>query len=301
MSYVQMLQISQKSSVNLPNGVVWTLNQIEYPNTNQIIDDYALPWLVDLTGKVMDDYTDDKELNTEISANLARAFVRRFYTREIAFENPEVFGLKLRGFLDSELPLFIKWYQELMIKNQAYVTGVSDMTVNSDGTVHVDATSTGNVTDTAHTDSNSTDNATTNATGSSDNESHDKGINTMADTPQNQINVNGMQGDDPLDGYAFDYATQVTGSNSKGESHGSSKSDTTSKGTSNSTADSTSRSDTENNSKSDQQSKNESTQHSTNRGGSIMQIANQLLGYTDGLYTELFTKMIDKGLFMMIY
>lgn len=384
-AYRKQLQITKADSVTLPDGTNWTFNRLnQIPTLQTTITDYSYPWLIHEIEQLKEDYSDDSDLNRSISNQLAQTFVRHFWQYEIGFETPDVFAIQLRAFFDEYMPIFIKWYQQFAIQNQSYLTAVTNLTRNVDGTIHMtgtgkadgslnDKTTTDGTTNqngTAKTTGKTTDNETGSQTGTmnqsgkttttgktTDNEtgsqtgttktngeqsSQDKSLSGTADTPQDQLNTDFGAGD-PTSGYKFDYASQVVGSNTTNNTtssqtqtntsdtqatkNGTSESDMTSSQTQKTSSDTqatrngTSESDTittdagashsetdrtqttsnATQNTNDQTSNNKEGTQTQDRTQTIMDLTNQLLNYVDGLYLDMFERMLNYGLFMQVF
>lgn len=114
----------------------------------------------------------------------------------------------------------------------------------------------------------STGNANANANSTSN--SKDNNVSASSDNPQNDLEFQ-FQSADPAETYCFAYSTVVNGA--KGEN------DTTSRTTSDQTTKATSK----------------------GRDYTIAQLINQLQGYSNGLYLEMWQRALAAGLFMTVF
>lgn len=336
-AYRKQLQITKTEALTLPDGTSWTFTRLDQmPTLQTTITDYSYPWLIHEIETLKEDYSDDSQLNRSISNQLAQTFVRHFWQYEIGFETPDVFAIQLRAFFDSYMPTFIKWYQQYVIQNQAYLTSVTSLTRNVDGTIHMTGTgkADGNLTDKTTTDGTTNQNGTAKTTGKTtdtetgsqtgntktngEQNSQDKSLSGTADTPQDQLATN-FGASDPVAGYTFDYASQVVGSNTTNKTssnetqttssdstatrNGTSETDTTTTdagASHNETARAQTTSNTSENTN-DQTSNNKEATGTQDRTQTIMDLTNQLLNYVDGLYLDMFDRMLSYGLFMQVF
>lgn len=336
-AYRKQLQITKTESLTLPDGTNWTFNRLnQLPTLQTTITDYSYPWLIHEIETLKEDYSDDNDLNRSISNQLAQTFVRHFWQYEIGFETPDVFAIQLRAFFDSYMPIFIKWYQQYAINNQPYLTSVTNLTRNVDGTIHMTGTgkADGSLNDKTVTDGTTNQNGTAKTTGKTtetetgsqngttktngEQSSQDKSLSGTADTPQNQLNTD-FGASDPVSGYTFDYASQVVGSNTTNKTtsnetqttssdtsanrNGTSESDTitTDAGASHSETDKTQTTSNNTENTNDQTSNNKEATGTQDRTQTIMDLTNQLLNYVDGLYLDMFNRMLEYGLFMQVF
>lgn len=372
-AFRKQLQVTKTEALTLPDGTSWTFERLnQLPTLQTTITDYSYPWLIHEIETLKEYYSDDSQLNRSISNQLAQTFVRHFWQYEIGFETPDVFAIQLRAFFDSYMPIFIKWYQQYAVQNQAYLTSVTNLTRNVDGTIHMTGsgkadgslkdttttdgttnqngtakttgktseTQTGSQTGTTKTTGKTTDTETGNQTGTtkttSAQNSQDKSLSGTADTPQDQLNTD-FGASDPVAGYNFDYASQVVGSNTTNKTTGdetqTSSTDTTASKTGTSDTTQTTSTDTQANrsgtsetdttttdagashsetdrtqttsnateNTNDQKSNNKEGAQTQDRTQTIMDLTNQLLNYVDGLYLDMFSRMLEYGLFMQVF
>lgn len=212
-------------------------NFLKNMNANKLVTDYGAEFMRAHLDTLPENYTNDAKLNTAITDQMLKTFVRHFYGYEIGQENPEYWWVLLQSFFDQYLPIFILDYQQLIIENQAFITNLN----HNEGKSHA------------------TGNANSNSTNSS--------IAGMADTPQDELNF-ALNTGDPAKDYNFNYSSNVNGS--KGV--GGTKQDNTN--------DQTSSSD------------------SKGRNQTIQSLINQLEGFANGVYVNLFEHAIDYRLFM---
>lgn len=336
-AYRKQLSITKTEALTLPDGTSWTFNRLnQLPTLQTTITDYAYPWLIHEIETLKEDYSDDSDLNRSISNQLAQTFVRHFWQYEIGFETPDVFAIQLRAFFDEYMPIFIKWYQQYAVNNQAYLTSVTSLTRNVDGTIHMTGTgkADGNLSDKTVTDGTTNQNGTAKTTGKTtdtetgsqngttktngEQSSQDKSLSGTADTPQDQLATD-FGASDPVSGYTFDYASQVVGSNTTNKTtssetqtntsdtsanrNGTSESDTTTTdaGASHNETDRTQTTSNTSENTNDQKSNNKEQTGTQDRTQTIMDLTNQILNYVDGLYLDMFERMLNYGLFMQVF
>lgn len=184
-------------------GKYFTITDFNYfknTNLNTQIDSFGPAFIKYEVGNVAFNVSDCCDLNDAILAQFYRTFVRHFYTYEIGQENPLAWSVLLRGFFDTYLPIFALEYQQLIVKNQAFITNLNRS-----------ATASG-----AQTTNNSTANQNSNT------KAHSSSVNASADTPQNELNFKIATGD-PTEDYNFKYASDVNGA--KGNNDQTEKSD----------------------------------------------------------------------------
>ena len=215
---------------------------------NDKITECALDFMTFNCGRLWQDVTDDSSLNNELINLFAQDFIRQFWNNRIAFDNSDIFYIKLRSFLDQWLPVWGQFYKEAILDKAAFITNLGQVTTNQNGLLHVEGlnsgttsskggtTSTTSGTNSATTDGRNAQDTTTNGTTTTsvngkttttgtdtttknDSTSTDtQSMNIIADTPQDQINAtnftktdeNGV-GAKPLGAYKFNYASSVTG------------------------------------------------------------------------------------------
>lgn len=150
-------------------------------NPNYLIDNFVYPMCLENCGELKDNVTSDSELNKQIIKKFLETFWRHFYGYEIGQENPLYWWTLFKGWYDENIDYFIQNYQQMIIKQQNYITGLSHTTGNSQ------AQSSGTA------------------------ESLNSAIAGTADTPQNELNF-GLNTGDPAKDYNFNYSSQVNGS-----------------------------------------------------------------------------------------
>lgn len=154
---------------------------------NQIINSYAFNCFQRNAGDLIDNFTNDQQINTQIMTQLINTFCRHFWGYEIGQEDPLYWWTLVRGFFDENMPLFIQEYQEMIINKQNFITGLTKTTTNNTGELNSDVVGT-------------TDGAS-------------NSLNGTADTPQNQLNFS-LNSADPTKDYTFNYASNVAGAKS---------------------------------------------------------------------------------------
>lgn len=159
----------------------------------KIVEKYALDCFEKHAGVIQHNFTNQEDLNLKILDKEIQAFFRHFWGYEIGQENPLYWWNTVRNFFDENQPFFIKAYQKLMIKDEAFITNLSYSTGSTK------SSSTGN----------------TVADGTSNNVSDTSSITGNADTPQNELNFSLNTGD-PAKDYNFNYSSSVTGAKTHG-------------------------------------------------------------------------------------
>lgn len=152
-------------------------------NPNYLVEKFAYPCALDHCGELKDNITSDKDLNKSIIDKFIQTFFRYFYGYEIGQENPNYWWLLFKEWYDENIDFFIQNYQQMIIENQNYITGLS----------------------------HSTGNMQSNAQGSSD--GYNSSIAGTADTPQDELNF-ALNTGDPAKDYNFNYSSSVNGAKS---------------------------------------------------------------------------------------
>lgn len=214
------------------------LSDLNPNDTNTLIKLVALSFMTYHEGKLYQEITDDSNLNAEIINRFCQTFIRHFWNNQIGYDSEQVFYVKLRAFLDEQLPIWAQFYKQAVLDKSAFFTSAGCITVNNNGLLHIDGTNgqtvqnSGNVTTT--NDLKSTSN-TTQTHGGSDSTTHtydtqqtEKATNSSsegsftadADRPQDQLKSENLQGTDaenptdPLKAYDFAYASSAEGTRS---------------------------------------------------------------------------------------
>ena len=214
------------------------LSDLNPNDENEMIKLIALSFMTYHEGKLYQDITDDSNLNAEIINNFCQTFIRHFWNNQIGYDSEEKFYVKLRAFLDEQLPIWAQFYKQAVLDQSAFFTSTGRITVNNNGLLHIIGTNgqtvqnSGNVKTT--NDLKSTSN-TTQAHGGSDSTTHtydtqqaEKANNSSsegsftadADRPQDQLQNENLQGTDaenppdPLKAYDFTYASSAEGTRS---------------------------------------------------------------------------------------
>ncbi len=151
---------------------------------NYIIEKYAYNLFMRYTNGLIQNFTNDNDLNTAIMKQLINTFCRHFWGYEIGQENPLYWWTLVKAFFDEQMPLYIQAYQEMIINKQNFITGLS------------------------HSTNHATGNLNNNITGT--NNGANNSLSGNADTPQNQLNFS-LNSADPTKDYNFEYASNVTG------------------------------------------------------------------------------------------
>lgn len=158
-------------------------------NPNYLIDNFVYPMCLEKCGTLKDNVTDNDDLNKSIIKQFLCTFWRHFYGYEIGQEDPLYWWALFKGWYDENIDFFIQNYQQMIINNQNYITGLSKTLGN--------ATANGNI----KTDSQ------TNTDGK-----HSE-IAGTADTPQDELNFK-LDTGDPAQDYNFNYSSAVNGAKS---------------------------------------------------------------------------------------
>lgn len=214
------------------------LSDLNENDTNELIKLIALSFMTYHEGKLYQDIADDSNLNTEIINNFCQAFIRHFWNNQIGYNNETKFYVKLRAFLDEQLPIWAQFYKQAILDKSAFFTSTGRITVNNNGLLHVSGTNSqnvqnsGNVTTTNNlkntSDTTQTHGGTDSTTHTYDTQQTEKANNSSsegsftadADRPQNELNSESLQGTDaenpgdPLKAYDFSYASSAEGTRS---------------------------------------------------------------------------------------
>lgn len=202
-----------KYTVSIANLVwEWYENQPEIEqvnNYNDLIRVSAYSFITDYCGRIHVDIVDDQNINDEIINQFCQTFIKHFWLNEIGYDNEFNFYVKLSAFFAEKLPIWAQFYKEAIINNRAFLTNVSDITVNTNSTlgIKINTDSNNNVKgevtidgnskvehDTTASTTNTGDN-TTNTTGSNSTE-HDYGSSTEHTGNENtNTNMNHIKND----------------------------------------------------------------------------------------------------------
>ena len=158
-------------------------------NPNYLIDNFVYPMCLEKCGTLKDNVTDNDDLNKSIIKQFLCTFWRHFYGYEIGQEDPLYWWALFKGWYDENIDFFIQNYQQMMIQNQNYITGLSKTLGN--------ATANGNIKTDSQTNTDS---------------KHSE-IAGTADTPQDELDFKLNTGD-PAQDYNFNYSSSVNGAKS---------------------------------------------------------------------------------------
>ena len=158
-------------------------------NPNYLIDNFVYPMCLEKCGTLKDNITDNDDLNKSIIKQFLCTFWRHFYGYEIGQEDPLYWWALFKGWYDENIDFFIQNYQQMMIQNQNYITGLSKTLGN--------ATANGNIKTDSQTNTDS---------------KHSE-IAGMADTPQDELDFKLNTGY-PAQDYNFNYSSSVNGAKS---------------------------------------------------------------------------------------
>lgn len=214
------------------------LSDLNPNNENEMIKLIALSFMTYHEGKLYQDITDDSNLNAEIINIFCQTFIRNFWNNQIGYDSEQAFYVKLRAFLDEQLPIWAQFYKQAILDKSAFFTSAGRITVNNNGLLHINGTNSqnvqnsGNVTTTndlkstsnsaqTHGGSDSTTHTyDTQQTEKADNSESSGSFTADADRPQGQLNADNLQGTDaenpgdPLKAYDFNYASNAEGTRS---------------------------------------------------------------------------------------
>ena len=158
-------------------------------NPNYLIDNFVYPMCLEKCGTLKDNITDNDDLNKSIIKQFLCTFWRHFYGYEIGQEDPLYWWALFKGWYDENIDFFIQNYQQMVIQNQNYITGLSKTLGN--------ATANGNIKTDSQTNTDS---------------KHSE-IAGTADTPQDELDFKLNTGD-PAQDYNFNYSSSVNGAKS---------------------------------------------------------------------------------------
>lgn len=214
------------------------LSDLNPNDENELIKLVALSFMTYHEGKLYQDITDDSNLNAEIINHFCQTFIRHFWNNQIGYDDENKFYVKLRAFLDEQLPIWGQFYKQAVLDKSAFFTSTGRITTTNNGLLHIDGTNSknvhnsGNVTTTNNLKSTSD---TTQTHGGKDSTTHtydtqqaEKANNSSsegsftadADRPQDQLKSENLQGtdaenpSDPLKAYDFTYASSAEGTRS---------------------------------------------------------------------------------------
>lgn len=214
------------------------LSTLNVNDTNKLIQLVALSFMTYHEGKLYQDITDDSNLNAEIINGFCQTFIRHFWNNQIGYDNEQKFYVKLRAFLDEQLPIWSQFYKQAVLDKSAFFTSTGRITVNNNGLLHINGTNSQNVQNTGNaktTNDLKSSSDTTQTHGGKDSTTHtydtqqtEKANNSSsegsftadADRPQDQLNSENLQGTDaenptdPLKAYDFQYASSAEGTRS---------------------------------------------------------------------------------------
>lgn len=214
------------------------LSDLNPNDENKLIKLVALSFMTYHEGKLYQDITDDSNLNAEIINGFCQTFIRHFWNNQIGYDDENKFYVKLRAFLDEQLPIWGQFYKQAVLDKSAFFTSTGRVTVTGNGLLHINGTNsqnvqnTGNVTTTNDLKSTSDTTQThggkdstthtydTQQTEKANNSSSEGSFTADADRPQDQLNSESLQGTDaenptdPLKAYDFQYASSAEGTRS---------------------------------------------------------------------------------------
>lgn len=308
---------------------------------NQKIRIGALDFLTEKCGDLMQQITDDQNLNEKLMDQFAQTFIRHFWNSCPGYGDLDIFYIKLKAFFDEQLPMWAEFYRDAIVKKGVFVTNDGKITVDNSNNLHYIGNSSDNTSTHNNTtvDSNNSTNGitTTNATGKStgSEEGTDKStsnttnsdsknsssFNAEADTPQDELSVGNITPDNPTNGYSFDYASKVDANWSSEKNNGSQDV------TTNNTSNKSNETNTQNNSETTNNSTNKENSSTTSigtsegssndehnqtsagtnltdrkeRNESLISMAIELNKLANGAYANLFVDAKRYQLFMLIY
>lgn len=308
---------------------------------NQKISIGALDFLTEKCGDLMQQITDDQNLNEKLMDQFAQTFIRYFWNSCPGYGDLDIFYIKLKAFFDEQLPMWAEFYRDAIVKKGVFVTNDGKITVDNSNNLHYIGNSSDNTSTHNNTtvDSNNSTNGitTTNATGKStgSEEGTDKStsnttnsdsknsssFNAEADTPQDELSVGNITPDKPTNGYSFDYASKVDANWSSEKDNGSQDVTTNNTSNKNNETNTQNNSETTNNSTNKENSSTTSvgtsegvsndehnqTSAGTNltdrkeRNESLISMAIELNKLANGAYANLFVNAKRYQLFMLIY
>ena len=214
------------------------LSDLNPNDTNKLIKLVALSFMTYHEGKLYQDITDDSNVNAEIINSFCQTFIRHFWNNQIGYNDETKFYVKLRAFLDEQLPIWAQFYKQAVLDKSAFFTSTGRVTVTGNGLLHISGTNSQNIqnsgnvttlndlkntstTTQTHGGSDSTTHTyDTQQTENANNSSSEGSFTADADRPQDQLSAENMQGTDaenptdPLKAYDFTYASSAEGTRS---------------------------------------------------------------------------------------
>lgn len=214
------------------------LSDLNPNDTNELIKLVALSFMTYHEGKLYQEITDDSNLNAELINSFCQTFIRHFWNNQIGYDDENKFYVKLRAFLDEQLPLWSQFYKQAVLDKSAFFTSTGRVTVTGNGLLHINGTNSQNVQDsgnvTTTNDLKNTSNTTqahggkdstthtydTQQTENANNSTSSGSFTADADRPQDQLSAKNLQGtdaenpSDPLKAYDFAYASSAEGTRS---------------------------------------------------------------------------------------
>lgn len=312
-----------------------TIPGIEQSTTidQNAIDKCALSFITSNCGEIFKEITDNENLNDDIINLFAQTFVRHFWNNSIGYDNDLSFWLKLRAFFDENLPLWAQFFKNTIVDKQSMITSISNVSINNNGTMHVETEGNNDGRTTSNNNEKTTSNVgvtnvsksnigttkTTHTNTGTDENTKNHNLSAHADTPQSEtglhLNDDNEEDDNPLNGYNFSYASSVDGENNSMTHHADQKGDTTENDTTGSTesANGNTQSDSNADSKnvtvssdkttnsSDQNTGSTTRQNNLLRNESLFAVAKEMNELANGVYNNLFIKMKREGLFLGTY
>lgn len=301
------------------------------PINQTAINKCALSFLTTNCGELDYQVTDNENLNNDIIDMFARTFVRHFWNNSIAYDNELAFWIKLRSFLDENMPIWVQFYKEAIIDNRALLDNVAKVSINNNGVLNIDTNNEGktNVESKSNTKSNEQTSGTTinsnngvvtnitDSNGNSNSKGHNKQLDANADTPQDQLGsgIGNNGNEDPLRDYDFNYASSINGNNGYNDNNTSSINhseetsnnngkanvinNVTTAGEENTTGNTTSKN--EDTGKTNQTNNSTVRQDNESRNESLFTIAEHMNDLANGAYANLFLKMKQEDLFLGTY
>ena len=301
------------------------------PLNQSAIDKCALSFLTTNCGELNYSVTNDTNLNNDIMDMFARTFVRHFWNNRIAYDDEFAFWIKLRAFLDENMPVWEQFYKDAIIDKQSMLNNVSKITINNNGQIDIDTKNNnkGNVDSTSESRNHETSKGTivnsndgsvtsiTDSNGKTSSQGRNKELNANADTPQDQLGsgIGNNGNDDPLKDYDFNYASSVNGingyngQNSTTVNHSDESNINNGRANTINNVETYGKVNTTDNTKSKSEDEGESHQTSTSNVGqnnesrnqSLFVLAEQMNNLANGAYANLFLKMKQEDLFLGTY
>ena len=279
-------------------------SDVDLSDENKIINLSALTWLTENCGKLYQEITKDENFNADLIDIFAQTFVRHFWMVPIGYSSPLDFFVRLRGFLDENLPIWAQFYKAAIVKQGLYQTTVGTVTVEDNGTLHFEGLNTSNnkSTTTGTNSNNAKNSTTTEVKGSTDQTTNSSNLSAEADSPQDQLNLSinekGGKGD-----YDFSYASKVNGGLDQSKTQGENKSNTTVEGLSGSEGKNSTDQEGHNSGQEshDQQTGNFNKQILRQRTQALSELAESISRLYDGAYQNIFHKAKQAGLFLLTY